>query len=178
MKKNVYILFCFVILSTICSCDNIVEINDPVNTIYFNSFETASDTAGWQGINPGLFVNERGGIYGSKSLHIGGGCVQPAASFQLNNLLNNKYRISFFGRTGSERMSAAIDFSFTNNQYSNPAAIVIKGSQWQYYETEFRTAFTNPSKLTMEIIVGGIIAEDMYLDDLRIEELGNDVFVR
>ncbi|MCW8849541.1 MAG: hypothetical protein OQJ81_06120, partial [Melioribacteraceae bacterium] len=63
---------------------------------YSNSFETENDTIGWRRVFTQMMVTEPAPNSDKKSLHIGGGCIQPAASLELNHLSSQAYYISFW----------------------------------------------------------------------------------
>ena len=159
---NLFICFIFY------SCNNSVS-SDELNVVYSNSFETGRDTIGWQGLYSFMFINDPAPRSGNKSLFIGGGCVQPAASFEfLRNLPRGKYKITCWAKIGINGGS----ISFTEGSQTDWGSTVSpRDSVWRYYESKVPSNFSGSSNLKIEIFAGGIIPANIYIDNLKVIRL-------
>jgi hypothetical protein len=159
---NLYICFIF------NSCNNGISSDEP-NVVYSNSFETERDTCGWQGLFTAMFVNDPAPYSGYKSLHIGGGCIQPAASFEFpRNLPHGKYKMTCWAKLGHN--GGGISLTEGNQRYQE-SGLGPKDSAWAYYESKVPFSFSGNSNLKIEIFVGGIIPADIFLDNLKVIRL-------
>ena len=125
---RIFVLSLFIALS---GC-----INEPItdNEVqYYNSFESRQDTIGWLGLSEHMFKNEPSPNGGNKSLYVGGGCVQPAASLEIKNLPSGSYNISFWAKIEDQNQSGTITIS--NSTHSELFTKTITQTEWEKYET-------------------------------------------
>jgi len=137
--------------------------------VYMNSFESAQDTTGWQGIFQYMFVNDPAPNCGSKSLKIGGGCIFPTASIDFDSTLSgHSYKLSCWAKVGE---NGGIIFLTTDDDKSfSPAMKIIEitDTVWTHYETD-STFYCPPDKnLRLGIFSGGFIPGHIYIDLLSI----------
>lgn len=148
---------------------NSEEKND---AFYFNSFESDKDTAGWVGVSKNMFANDPSPIGGKRSLNIGGGCIQPAASIEFPSVMEGNYKISFWAKMGTQSQSARVILKISDNTDENKNLIIqIESTNWKFYQSEEYLYVPANKKLTLEIWVGGLIFADVYLDNLKIEKI-------
>jgi hypothetical protein len=149
-------------------CDHIS--NPPQSeTIYFNSFETAADTLGWQGISTKMFTDEPAPGLGQKSLLISGGCIQPAASLLLaSSPTSGENHLSCWGKKGA--VGGAIQLSvYSDREVTSQLRLHIDSDDWKFYEVTGKLDCPSSSILKLEMWVGGIIFNSMYVDGLKVE---------
>ena len=138
------------------------------NEVYLNSFESEQDTVGWSVIRSYMLVNDSAPYSGSQSLYISGGCVQPAASLELNNIPSTSYYVSFWGKAEDKNLSGGITFSNGSNE--EPLGVTINNEEWIFFDIgpvqkkEF-------SPLKIDLIIGGFIPANMFIDNLRVYSL-------
>ena len=75
-------MFAFSLMLFSCEKENTKE-NTLEQQIYFNSFESQSDTVGWRGYAFN-FANDVPSQGGKKSLSISGGCILPHAQYTIS----------------------------------------------------------------------------------------------
>lgn len=138
------------------------------NEVYFNSFESEQDTAGWDGIRSYMLVNDPAPYSGSQSLYIGGGCIQPAASLELNNIPSTSYYISFWAKSENENLSGEITFSNSSNE--ELLTQTINKIEWEFFEIGPVLKKDN-LPLRIDLIIGGFIPANMFIDNLRVYSL-------
>ncbi len=137
--------------------------------LYETSFEVPADSSGWVGITPAMFVADPAPGCGQQSLYLGAGCLQPAAHRVLNVLAERgSYRLRVYGKKGE----VGGHFRLTA-QGSNGAAdlidIPIQSAEWRGFEKEIKLEQSRPDTLRLEIYVGGIIFNSLYLDGIKLE---------
>ena len=132
---------------------------------YSNSFESINDTAGWENISEEMLKYDPAPNFGLKSLYVGGGCVQPAASIILKTLPDGPYYISFWAKIEIENLSGSITLSNGSNE--EPLPININNKYWKYFEAG--PVIVKPNfPLKIDIIIGGIIPAYMFIDNLKV----------
>lgn len=142
------------------------DLNNGSPVIYSNSFETAADTTGWRGVYTSMFINDPAPLSGRKSLRIGGGCIQPAASLDISgSALRGKYKITCWAKTG--RGGGSIYLNDGNARHAE-SAVAPADTLWNYYQSEIPFSYSGTSALRIEIYAGGIIPANIYLDNLKI----------
>ena len=140
------------------------------NTVYSTPFETESDISGWIGITSENLSNTACPDGKHYSLHIGGGCIQPAASYEIPAVQPGKYKISFWARMGQTSQSAGLYLrTVTNPFYVDTLSVQVTDTTWKYYESEKSLNIPSPMKLKLDVLVGGIIFADVFIDNLKIE---------
>ncbi len=132
---------------------------------YSNSFETENDTIGWRGVSTQMMVTEPAPNSGKKSLHIGGGCIQPAASLELNDLSSQAYYISFWAKVDDENQAGAITLSNGTNE--EPLPITVSTTEWEKFEVGPILVKDN-FPLKIDIIIGGFVPASMFFDNLQV----------
>ena len=140
--------------------------------VYMNSFESAQDTVGWQGIFQYMFVNDPAPNCGSKSLKIGGGCIFPTASIDFDSTLSeHSYKISCWAKVGE---NGGMIFLTTDDEKSfSPAMKIIEitDTVWTHYETDSTFYCPANKKLRLGIFSGGYIPGHIYVDLLSIIQI-------
>jgi|GEM_PF-1682383 len=171
MKKVlIHILFLVSFFSYACSDNDPLSSEDQNNAFYFNSFESDKDTSGWIGVSKNMLTDDSCPAGGKRSLHIGGGCIQPAASIEFSSVKEGNYKISFWAKTGQPHQSAIIKLKVSDNaDESKNLVVAVDTTSWKFYQSEGSLYVPGNKKMTMEVWVGGIIYADVYLDNLKIE---------
>jgi hypothetical protein len=170
MKNTFRFAIIFFAIFTIQACsENSSSPNDAGDAFYFNSFEADKDTLGWTGLSKSMFANDPCPATGHRSIHIGGGCIQPAASIELPALMRGKYKLNFWGKMGQKSQAAQIVLKISGeNSESNKIAVGVSGTDWKEYFSSEILSVPSGKKLKLEILVGGIIFADVFVDNLKI----------
>lgn len=165
MKPIVSMIF----LLLIYSCTD--EILEPgAKDFYYNSFEVETDARGWEGISEGNFCGEAAPEGGNKSVIIGGGCVQPAASLNLGAVQSSaKLRICFQAKMVQENQGACLYLiNYSGNEILDSIAVSVSGNYWKGYDSNSSLNVTRGDSLRIDVIAGGYFAAEVMLDCLRI----------
>ena len=142
--------------------------NDLGQQIYFNSFESQSDTAGWIGY-AFSFANDVPKHGGNKSLSISGGCVLPHARYTVNpqntdcNLI-----LKFWGKNLSNGGSVNL---YVNKAGYKEISFDVLEKDWTLYENRDTLFCPANTSLTLEAMAGGIISSAMLIDMVEIRKL-------
>lgn len=167
------ILLVTALLFQSCSDKTPTSSEDMLNdaAFYFNSFETDKDTTGWIGLSKNMFADDPCPENGKRSIHIGGGCPQPAASIELPSLNEGYYKFSFWGKMGQQSQSAQVILKiFDNADESKNIIVEVNGTDWKSYQSQGNLYVPVDKKLSLEIWVGGIVLADVFIDNIKIEK--------
>jgi len=168
--NKIKLIFAVMVVVVINACQNSSQPeSDANNTVYSTSFEKESDISGWSGVSKENLTNIS--CPGGKhfSLNISGGCVQPAASYEIPVVQSGKYKLSFWAKMGQTSQSAILylkqaeSSSFPDSVYAQ-----VTDTTWKYYETRKSLNINSPSKLKIEVIVGGIKFANVFIDNLMV----------
>jgi hypothetical protein len=170
-KTSLAFLVLMVVAFSACKQTSEPE-NEEGNLVYRSTFEKESDIVGWSGISKENLSDTTYSGGDKHSLHIGGGCIQPAASYESSSVQPGKFKLSFWARMRQSSQSAAI-YLGPSDYYSKPERLRldVADTTWKYYETEKSLNISSPTKLKLEVLVGGIIFADVYIDNLKIGKI-------
>ena len=155
---------CLILMLSI-SCDRILKWLDEEEIVYENSFESPDDAEGWEGITSDMFVDDPAPGSGDLSLNIGGGCIQPAAHLILPKFSHaGFYRIKCWGKVEESYNGGSIKLVNNNDEIE----ILVRNQGWQEYQSE-ETLYCSAGQLvTLELWIGGIVADFMKVDAIQI----------
>ena len=175
MKKLtiVVLLFSLSPLALSCgdSCHDPIGDGDPARIIYFNSFETNDDAAGWTGISEGDLIGEPAPGGGEHSLRIGGGCVQPTAYIVLEPQdVEAVYSLSCWGKLFDESQPGGVVLA-TDEKWDQrrSTALVVDAGDWGFYRSKDQIVCPAGQRLRIEIYIGGIMGGSMMIDNITVE---------
>jgi hypothetical protein len=175
-KRRIFAQFILASVLALCctSCEK-GALNSPSrgNFYYFNSFETAADTNGWNGILQNMFVPDPAPNSGEKSLDIGGGCVQPTAWMVFPTAqADGSYKLQCWGKIDQENQSGQVILRLEGDDtFSMEIVAFIKDRTWTFYESDRALFCPKGKQLRLEMIVGGIIFASMHIDGLTITRI-------
>lgn len=159
-----FILLPFLISS---SCEKDIIPNDLNNPIYFNSFETSSDTIGWKGYGQISLYNDAPKTGGKKSLFVSGGCVIPHAIYNVGPQTDECYII--LKCWGKNLEVGGSIYLKPDNGYRS-ISISVTGKNWTVYESQDTLFCPANESLILELISGGIMSSAMLVDLLEIRK--------
>ena len=167
MKNIIIRPFIFLCLLYVFQCsENPVKVNR--NLLFHISFENEEDADTWP-----LIVNNAPPGGGEKSFHIGGGCVQPAFSYEVQELPDKGvYKLSCWGKMGHGQSPGTIKLAITEGENKDACLnIHIIDAEWTYYETEEYMYCGRNSKLKLNFYIGGFVYNSMYIDEIKVEKV-------
>ena len=165
---NILTLSCCLIISCAKKCAEPTP-----NFVYFNSFESAADTTGWHGITREMLVGDPAPGGGNRSLHIGGGCVQPTAYLDLlPHDGSGYYTISCWGKAAEPSGVGNIVLTkVKQNGEREEIELRIEGANWTFRRSRDFLYCPANCKLRIEILIGGIVGAHMFVDCIGIEKV-------
>lgn len=154
-------------VTLITGCTEIVgEEEDLTDRLYLNSFESASDTAGWHGYGGMQIQRSAPAGGGQQSVRIAGGCIHPHASIDIvgppqdcNLLLQCWGRNLANGGTIVLRRTRDL----TKGLY-----VAVADTTWTFYQSGGTLFCPKGDSLQIEMSAGGIIPSAMLVDLLEI----------
>jgi hypothetical protein len=140
--------------------------------VYFNSFESAADTLGWEGITGEMFVGDPAPGGGERSLHISGDCIQPTAHIVFPPDGSDRgYILGFWGKLDDARQTGTLILAVKGDDgQREERALTVDGDQWTFYRSEKPLYTSADEALRLEIMIGGIVSASMSIDHIIIEE--------
>ncbi|MBI5020839.1 MAG: hypothetical protein HZB59_05330 [Ignavibacteriales bacterium] len=165
------------LLSFLRGCDWMQQpielLPSPENRIYFNSFESSSDTIGWKGWME--FRNDAPRFGGKQSAYVSGGCLVPHTSYQLpSSSHDRKLVLRCWGKNleiGGVVELEAVPEVFIPENPKNYIFVVISDTIWKSYRSESILYCPANSKLVLSMSSGGYIPSAMLVDLLEIIEV-------
>ncbi|MFH1196984.1 MAG: hypothetical protein V1720_14905 [bacterium] len=158
-----------ILLFVIYSCSD--EILQPgINDFYYSSFENEKDTIDWTGLTGANFSNEACPGGGGKSVIIGGGCIQPAATLKLGTApADGKLKMSFQAKMLQESQSAGLFLlKYSGNEIIDSIAATVNSIDWSSYESSSILNVSEGDSLRIDFFVGGFVLAEVMLDQLRV----------
>jgi len=164
MKINFWLII-FISSLALVSCE---KENDLVQQIYFNSFESQSDIAGWKG-NAFNFSNDVPKYGGKKSLSVSGGCVIPHAQYTMNPQNTDCYLI--FKLWGKNLSNGGVVFLEVNKAGYGDISFTVSDKDWTLYESQDTLFCPANTSLTLGAIAGGFVSSAILIDMIEIRKL-------
>lgn len=140
--------------------------SDTDGRLYFNSFESPQDTAGWRGYGRMEIVDEACPGGGQHSVLISGGCFHPHASLDIAGPGEDSFvRLRCWGRNLASGGGLAL--TRTGNQ-GRGAFVVVADTSWTMYQSSDTLFVSAGDSLHIEMSSGGFIYSAMLVDQLEI----------
>jgi hypothetical protein len=140
-----------------------------IPVVYMNNFEVPEDTIGWYGLYPSMFVNEPSPVEGSRSLLIGGGCLQPTAYITFNKSLSgHSYKMNCWGKVGVNGGGLSLTIAENDSIPKPEVHISVINTVWTFYSSD-KFYCPEDKTLQLEIFAGGDVSGNIYVDFLSIE---------
>ncbi len=137
--------------------------------VYMNSFESAIDTIGWQGLYQYMIVDDAAPNCGNKSLKIGGGCIFPTATIDFDSTLSgHSYKLSCWGKVGKN--GGKLFLTTSDDESFSPAftTINVTDTVWTHYVTDTSFYCAANKRLRLGIFSGGDNPSHIYVDGIAI----------
>jgi hypothetical protein len=161
--KKIALMFLYSFLFVSCEKEY-----DSGHQIYFNSFESLSDTIGWRGYAFN-FAADAPKPGGKKSLAISGGCIFPHAQYTLNSQNTDCYIIlKFWGKNLSNGGGVYLG---VNRIGYGELGFNVSAKDWTLYESQNSLFCPANTSLTLGVTAGGILGSEILIDMLEIRKV-------
>jgi hypothetical protein len=135
--------------------------------IYYNSFETAADTAGFEGYGFFDFNNEPSPDGGSYSLYVSGGCIWPHVIIKIpEQKTDGYYQLKGWGR--DLEIGGMVELH--NNWATREKSIYfsVSDSIWTHYTADSILYCPAGQSMTLIMAAGGFAPSAMLVDQVEI----------
>ncbi len=161
------IAFVFCILMVACDDDSsstgVTVLNKPY-TVYVNSFESPSDTVGWEGLVE--FRNDAPPDGGTQSLFVSGGCVMPHAMYELEPLFEDSYlTVRCWGK---RLLDGGIVHLGSQGMFYEGVSLHVSDSVWTFYESPDSIFCPANQSVYISLASGGFVPDSMLVDMIEV----------
>ena len=165
--KKLLIPIVFILTFLSCEKENTKE-NTLEQQIYFNSFESQSDTVGWIGYAFN-FANDVPKHGGTKSLSVSGGCLITHAEYIVPTQNTDCYlTVKFWGKNLSNGCSVNL---YVNKTGYKEISFDVSEKVWTLYESRDTLFCPANTSLTLSASAGGFISSAILIDMVEIRKL-------
>jgi hypothetical protein len=172
MRYSGYVVYAILFCCAIISCGK--KCTEPApSLVYFNSFESAEDATGWEGITEEMFVDDPAPGGGERSLYIGGECIQPAAYIDLPPQTDDgTYSISCWGKATELPQTGEVVLVIADaGGPSLGIQMEVDSEGWKFYESEGSLHCRADRRLRLEMWIGGLVPAYMFIDCIKVEKV-------
>lgn len=138
------------------------------DTIYFNSFESDTDTCGWEGNGEYTFRDEAAPNGGVRSLFVSGGCIAPHALYKLPpQSASGYYILQGWGRDleMGGHVQLEVEGEYPGIYFS------VNDSLWTEYQSADTLFCAADKQMVLSFMSGGIAPSAMLVDRLAVVKL-------
>ncbi|MBU8934053.1 MAG: hypothetical protein KOO62_08590 [candidate division Zixibacteria bacterium] len=155
-----------------CGGENPTKHQGTSSAFYANSFELPTDTLGWTGLHPEMFVDGAAPGCGERALQIGGGCLQPAAALTFSAVRCDKYyAVSLWGKIDQSRQMGSVMLTIPGDEgmFGPSIAIRVDNVNWTHYRSSELLHVPAGVDMSLMLFIGGFVPSGMMIDNLQIE---------
>ena len=135
--------------------------------IYYNSFESAADTAGFTGYGFYNFNNEPSPNGDSYSLYVSGGCIWPHVSVEIPaQETDGYYQLTGWGR--NLEIGGLVELHNNLRIPNESIYFNVTDSAWTHYAADSILYCPAGQSMTLMMGAGGIVASSMLVDQIEI----------
>ncbi|MFB0517123.1 MAG: hypothetical protein ACETWG_11055 [Candidatus Neomarinimicrobiota bacterium] len=154
-------------LCVVIACKEAVEPEQDEDdvVIYFNSFESPADTAGWWGYGDVEFRTDTPPQGGNQSLFVSGTCIVPHFRLDLLPADEERYlKLRCWGKNLAFGGGVSLSWFNEEGERLSYIDIYISDSVWTAYETEDTLLCPANETPTLNLNAGGIVYSAMLVD--------------
>lgn len=168
---KIFSIFLFLIVTpSFYSCANDRSDQGDSKLVYFNSFESQSDTAEWDGY-AFSFNDDTPGHGGKRSLYISGGCIIPHASFILSPQPADCYLVlKCWGKNLTDGGGVTL---YVDKAGYGAVSINVTEKQWTSYVSEDKLFCPANTGIVLQITSGGIASSSILVDMIEVRTVSN-----
>ena len=133
--------------------------------IYFNSFESSADTAGWWGYGDAEFQTDTPPEGGNQSLFVTGTCIAPHFCLDLAPAYEERHLIlRCWGKDLAIGGGASLEWFDEEHEQYKSIHIGISDTVWTTYESKDTLFCPASQTLTLHLGAGGIVYSAILVD--------------
>lgn len=168
---KMFLIFLFLIVTPVLSsCENDQSGQGDSKQVYFNSFESQSDTSGWEGY-AFSFNDETPRQGGKHSLSVSGGCIIPHASFTLPPQQTDCYLVlKCWGKNLTNGGGVTL---YVDKAGYGAVSVNVSERQWTLYAGEDKLFCPANASLVLQITSGGIASSSILVDMIEVRTVSN-----
>lgn len=137
-------------------------VRDGSGSLYFSSFESDADTAGWVGYGSHMFNEDAPPGGGGRSLHVAGGCIVPHAQRIVVVKTNTKaLSLEFWGKNLALGGGVGLRRS---DGFGPEIHVSVQDTVWTRYRASAAIPCRPGDTLILEMMSGGIVYSAMRVD--------------
>ncbi len=163
--------FAIAVLLTASGCQQSTNPElDTSEDLYFSSFESDADAAGWSGYGGGWFDQDAPPDGGARSLRVSGGCIVPHFSRRVvAPAVPCSVSLTFWGKNLA--LGGGVSLRPTDG-VGPEIQVSVQETVWTRYRSASRIHCRPGDTLVLDLISGGIIYGAMRVDllEVRIDE--------
>lgn len=164
-----FLLACGLLVAGCLKNDGPTAAESLQNIIYFNSFETAADTAGIGGYGGWTLSDEASPGGGERSLYVSGGCIWPHVIIEIPaQAEDGHYLLTGWGKNpafgGVVELSAA-------SQAGPGIHFFVSDSTWNWYIAADTLFCPANQAMTLIMGAGGYVPSAMLVDQITISKV-------
>jgi len=139
-------------------------------SIYYNSFESAADTAGFSGNGYYDFKDEPSPDGGEYSLYVSGGCIWPHVSVEIPaQETDGYYQLAGWGR--NLEIGGIVELHNNLRIPNESIYFNVNDSAWTHYAADSILFCPTGQSMTLVMGAGGIVSSAMLVDQIEIVKI-------
>ncbi len=168
--KPLYFFVILLVFYSFLSCEKDLEWDNTTDSLYFNSFESSSDTIGWRGVSENDIIKDTPESGGSKSLKVSGGCVIPHVQFKTVPLTEDcRVVLKCWGKN----LSNGGGISLHKENESGSIYISVSETSWTNYISNDTLNCPAGNSLILQLNSGGFMSSAMLVDLVEIVKVNH-----
>jgi len=153
------------------ACEKVTALEEQRDYIYFNSFESPADTAGWRGYGGVSFREDAPPGGGKQSLYVSGGCIAPHFYKYLPPLEHDAHLIlRCAGKDLAIGGYVSLIWIDEDDRWHN-IGIGVKDTTWTTYTSKDTLFCPAGQPLQLELDAGGLKPSAMLVDLVEIQQV-------
>ena len=163
---KMFLIFLFlIVIPAFSSCENDQSGQGDNKQVYYNSFESQSDTSGWDGY-AFSFNDDTPRHGGRQSLYISGGCIIPHARIILPSQPTDCYLVlKCWGKNLTDGGGVTL---YVDKAGYGAVSINVTGKKWTSYVSEDKLFCPANTSLVLQITSGGIVSSSILVDMIEV----------
>ena len=167
VQRTFHPLSAILIFTAFVGCSDASGPTDNIgDRLYFNSFESSADTAGWTRYGSMQLEGEASPEGGRFSVRVAGGCLHPHAALHIHGPARDSYLVlRCWGRNLA--IGGGVSLMRTRD-FTGALHISVSDTTWTFYQSPDTLFCPAGDTLRIEMSSGGIVNSAMLVDQLEV----------